>query len=115
MCNSSQSIFNKFKKKNSTTIRTIAELKRVVEELGKKEGIELIDVLTGDNLSNEKVDSYEMNSYIKDEIRIRKESRGLVIKFKVEELKYTTIDMISSIVSEIQMEIQDFHCTGVIA
>ena len=58
--------------------------------------------------------SYDINSYIKDEIRTGSTEKNLVLNFEAEKYDYITLDILSYIVGEIQYDFCDYKCIGVI-
>ena len=104
---------NKMLQKNYKNIRTFAELNRLansykVSNKLKLEEIEILDKLSGDSYS------YDFNCFIEDEIRLNSQQEIMVLKFSgANSLGYLKYDILSFIVSEIQLSFPEYLCKGV--
>ena len=108
------SIFDRLKLKCNTVIKSRNEIERIADSLGKKYGIKLIGINEYYEESEYEKISYDINSYIKDEIRTGSTEKNLVLNFEAEKYDYMTLDILSYIVGEIQYDFCDYKCIGVI-
>ena len=111
--NGIDSSFDRFKVQNNIIIRTKAEIMRIAELYGSKHNLKLIDMEISDYYERNN-DTYDINPFVRDEIRIRELSKSIILKFHVNEEDYLTKDILSFIVAEIQNRIVDFNCIGVL-
>jgi hypothetical protein len=96
-----------------TVIRTNAELHRLLSGYDISEYIQLdsMQIVSG-AVSGE---TYEVNNFLKDEIRDFTVSKSLLLKFKpLKRSSYITRDMMSFLVSQVQLVYPEFHCVGVL-
>ena len=107
------SSFDRFKIQNNIIIRTKAEIMRIAELYGNKYNLKLIDMEISDYYERSN-DTYDINPFVRDEIRIRELSKTIILKFHVNEEDYLTKDILSFIVAEIQNRIVDFNCIGIL-
>ena len=108
------SIFDRLKLKCNTVIKSRNEIERIADSLGKKYGIKLIGINEYYEEREYEKRSYDINSYIKDEIRTGSTEKKLILNFETEKYDYMTLDILSYIVGEIQYDFCDYKCVGVI-
>lgn len=93
-------------------IHTRAEMKRFFEKLSCK-NLELTDVEWKESDSVKELNTYSMDDFLSDEIRVGKHREILLLKFRSRgEKDYLTYDVMSYLVSRIQWEIPEFLCVG---
>lgn len=106
------SFINKYAQKQASLIRTKGEIIRIMNsfEASKYFEMEAIEVR---NNSNDIGMTYDMNSFIIDDIRIGNDKKVMKLKFRTNAgnhfMKY---DLLSFIVSEIQMYFPEYACEG---
>jgi len=96
-----------------TVIKTNAELRRLLAAYEVSEYIELdsVQVVSGAVTG----ETYEVNNFLKDEIRDLAVSKSLLLKFKpLKRNSYILRDVMSFLVSQVQLVYPEFHCVGVL-
>lgn len=94
-------------------IRTFGELERVANsfEIFNKyfslKSAKVIDFI-------EKIETYEVNDFINDEFRLKGQEKKLEIIVSCKKIDEYTIDILSFIISEIQLYFPEYKCVGVI-
>jgi hypothetical protein len=93
-------------------IKTFGELNRLVnsfEDLNdlKLEEVKILD--KGSNLES----TYDVNNFIEDEIRINTSKQIMELKFTSTMTDYLKYDLLSFIISEVQMYFPEYICKGV--
>lgn len=94
-------------------VKTGAELKRILSAYDVSGTVELdsVQVLSG-QVSGE---TYEVNDFLKDEIRDLAVSKSLLLKFKpLKRNSFILRDAMSFLVSQAQLIYPEFHCVGVL-
>lgn len=111
--NGIDSSFDRFKVQNNIIIRTKAEIMRIAELYGSNYNLKLIDMEISEycEINN---DTYDINPFVRDEIRMGELSKSIILKFRANEENYLTKDILSFIVAEVQNRIVDFNCIGVL-
>ena len=93
-------------------IHTKAEIKRFFEKLSCK-NMELTEIEWKESGSVEEMNTYSMDEFLADEIRVGKHREILLLKFRLRgEKDYLTYDVMSYLVSRIQWELPEFLCVG---
>lgn len=101
-------LFDRYK----NTIKTKTELERLIHAIGYKDyldfaGIEWVDKEIYDQ------ETYNMDYFIEDEIRVGKPHKSLVLKFKPQKQDhYLNRDIMSYIVTHVQHIFPEYHCIG---
>lgn len=96
-----------------TVIKTYAELHRLLAVYDVSQYIELdsVQVVSGAVTG----ETYEVNAFLQDEIRDLAVSKSLLLKFKPQKRNsYILRDVISFLVSQVQLIYPEFHCVGVL-
>jgi len=96
-----------------TVIKTSAELRRMLEgyEASKYLSFESAQIVWGEIPG----ESYEVNSFLKDEVRDVAVSKSLLLRFKPLKCEpYLLRDLMSFLVSQVQLVYPEFHCVGVL-
>ncbi|MHC1748116.1 MAG: hypothetical protein AB9856_06985 [Cellulosilyticaceae bacterium] len=110
------SFIEKLQSTTATTIKTKAELMRMVEAFEVGQYIQLQDVEVMDNSFQEGTvvsETYSMNPFIEDEIRDQSPRKKLVLLFTTQHLNLFIIrDILSFLVSEIQLYYPEYYCEG---
>ena len=109
----SEESIEKIQKKWNQSIKTKAELLRFIKGFDLEEYLEYLDCeITDESLTGE---TYDMNTFIEDEIRDRRAARKLILTFKAkadESRKWLIRDAASYIVSEVQRIYPEYECGG---
>ena len=104
---------NKLMQKNYKSIKTFAEINRLAQSFKVSERLKLeeIEILDKEAFNSY---SYDFNYFIEDEIRLNSQQEIMVLKFSASvSLGYLKYDMLSFIVSEIQLSFPEYLCKGV--
>lgn len=106
------SFAEKLNQKYGMVIKTKGELIRLIEGMGLQEYLEFDSYEISDEKSMVK-ETYPMNSFILDEIRDQNYQRAFIINMKaVQKDMFLTRDMLSYIVSEVQLQYPEYDCEG---
>jgi len=97
----------------SSRIGTKAEMRKLLTSFKVSEYVALSDLqFTGEKI---KGDSYDMNHFIMDEIRVPAFQKTLVLSFRAKKLDTFFIrDIISFLVSEVQTVYPQYRCVGIL-
>ena len=98
-------------------IRTKAAIEHYVGSLGFEQIAALVNIelLEEDSIKGQSPGTYNMNSFIDDEFRSTRQKAILKLSFKPKEQDYyLNTDMISYLVSQLQRELEEFHCIGIL-
>ena len=104
----------RFARRQGERVRTGGELARLIQGYGMEEyvayeGYEIEDVAG----TEESAETYSMNDFILDEIREREAVKRLVLLFrKKSELTFLLRDIMSFLVSEVQLIYGEYRCEG---
>ncbi|MGL5582632.1 MAG: hypothetical protein ACRDCE_16915 [Cetobacterium sp.] len=101
---------NKLKLEKDLRIRTVTELERILNSFSVFR--EYFSFITATVTEKEKCLGYEVNSFILDEFRLKGYQKNLKIKLKNLKRDEFTIDILSFIVSEIQIYFPEYKCIG---
>lgn len=103
---------NKLKLEKDLRIRTISELERILNSFSVfKEYFTFITAAVVDK-ENEDRTGYEVNPFILDEFRLKGYQKNLKIKLKTLRTDEFTIDILSFVISEIQIYFPEYRCIG---
>jgi len=94
-----------------TVIKTSAELRRLLEgyEASRFLKLESIQVVPGEVAG----ETYEVNGFLKDEVRDIAVSKSLLLRFKpLRRDTYIMRDLMSFLTSQVQLVYPEFHCVG---
>lgn len=104
---------NYHRRTNKRCIHTYAEVKRFISELGYDNYVQLTDIKYWGQKEKSAQQSYSMNVFLDDEIRISKQRPAMLFTFKAkEEAFYLNEDIMSYLVSAVQWELPEFECIG---
>ncbi len=94
-------------------IRTIAGAKKMVNNMGYDEYLELIDI--NQNLHEQEEETYECNEFMIDEIRNNITGPILYFEFRACDTdSFLTRDIMSYMVSQFQLMYPEFQCKGIL-
>ena len=106
---------NKFANKQSSIIRTKAEIFRIVESFDVSEYFDLQDVSIMNSVYQSS-ETYDLNSFILDDIRVGNDRKIMKLQFKSNNYNsFISYDLLSFIVSEVQMYFPEYECVGELA
>jgi len=108
-----ENYINKYAVNRSKVIRTKAEINRLANSFQILDKIKLDSVKIKEGKSTD-ADNYYYNKYIKDEIRLNKFKNIMLLKFTLMDKDNFQYDVLSFIVSEIQMYFPEYICKGVL-
>lgn len=103
--------------KSQRVIRTEAELRRLIGSFTAAQSLSLsrIAILPRSRQQEEQAACYEMNFFITDEVRRADYQNRLVLYFTVSDKNsFLNCDLVSFVVSEVQMYYPEYKCEGVI-
>lgn len=106
-----KSFINKFAQKNSQAIRTKGEIARIVNSFEVSKYFELTEIEIIDS-KPKRGTTYDMNYFIIDDIRVAKDKKVMNLKFKANKDSIIIYDLLSFIISEIQMYFPEYQCEG---
>lgn len=113
-----QSFSDILAQKSLRVIRTEAEIRRLLSSFAVSENIKLSHIeIKSDHAQFDGISdiSYEMNSFIQDEIRRPDCQHRLILHFVFsKQYDFLLLDRISFLVSEVQLYYPDYKCEGVI-
>jgi hypothetical protein len=96
-----------------TVIKTNAELHRILASYSVSGYVELVSVQVVSGFADG--ETYEVNNFLRDEIRDLAVSKSLLLKFRpLKRDSYLLRDAMSFLVSQAQMVYPEFHCVGVL-
>lgn len=112
-CNSRKTSFiNKFANKQTYIVRTKGEITRIINSFEFSKYFELQDIEIKSSDAAQKL-TYDMNFFITDDIRIGNDKKIMVLKFRQNNQKtFISQDILSFLVSEIQMYFAEYECVG---
>lgn len=100
-------------KVSKRSIRTIAEVKKYVSEMTNGKFVELQDV--NQKPHNQEDETYDCDEFIMDEIRNKNHAQELYFEFvSLDKESILTRDIMSYVVSQLQMVYPEYHCKGVL-
>lgn len=108
------SFINKFANKQSHIIRTKGEITRIINafECSKHFEVQDIEIKSSPDANSA---TYDMNSFITDDIRVGNDKKFMTIKFRRTSAEnFITNDLLSFLVSEVQMYFPEYQCEGVL-
>ncbi len=109
-----ESFINKFANRQSYVIRTKGEITRIINSFGYSKYFEMEDIEIR-SFSDANGQTYDMNFFITDDIRVGNDKKVMVIKFKRNAGEtFITNDLLSFVVSEVQMYFPEYKCEGVL-
>lgn len=107
------SFINNYVQKHPIAIRTKAEIFRILSafEVSRDYQLEAIEL----NFSQDtECFTYDMNFFISDDIRLANDKKIMTLKFKTSSDSFLRYDMISFLVSVVQMYFPEYECQGVL-
>ena len=105
---------NKMNSWGNYAVRTMAELRKFIKNLGYESYVKLIEVeKTSEHVRTQ--DTYLMDSFLKDELFFAGESMTLLFQFQAETAdNYLNRDILSYIMTRVQWEYPQFQCIGML-
>jgi hypothetical protein len=103
----------KFVQKQTALIRSRGEIHRIVNSLAASRHFELKSIALTDHQGHHGV-TYDLNYFIADDIRVANEKKFMILSFTIGDgaANFLVYDLLSFIVSEVQMYFPDYACVG---
>ena len=108
-----ESFIDNFSSRAGRVIRTIGEVYRIANSFEHAADLKLADVVM-DAGSDVHEESYELNFFVKDEIRKDKNKKIMKLIFTTGRMTPFTRDLMSFLVSEISLYFPEYRCVGVL-
>ncbi len=107
-----KNFINKFAHMQASIIRTKGEIKRIVNSLEASKYFEMEDIEIR-NSASARATTYDVNSFIVDDIRVGNDKKVMNLKFRTHlNDSFIVYDMLSFLVSEVQMYFPEYECEG---
>lgn len=103
---------NKLKLEKDLRIRTISELERILNSFSIFKRYFSFITATVMEKEIENYIGYDINTFILDEFRLKGYQKNLKIKLKILKKDEFTIDILSFVISEIQIYFPEYRCVG---
>lgn len=104
---------NKLSFKKPYTIKTKTELARVINSYKASKYLKFKDIKLEENHLNKFKQTYDLNDFIIDEIRDENIKRNFVLYFEpIDKNNYLNKDILSFLVSEVQLIYPEYECEG---
>ena len=95
-------------------MRNEAELKRIVKSYKALENkIIYKDYYITERKLENTLDHYDINGFLTDEFKLKGRKENLYIYFEIRERDYLTEDLLSFMMSDIQLMFPEYNCVGV--
>ncbi|MED4355006.1 normocyte-binding protein [Schinkia azotoformans] len=109
---SSNQFINMYARKKAIQVRTKSEIFRMVNSFDAAKYLKLVGVEVKNGNDDIEI-SYEMNTFIKDDIRAKADKQTMLLHFQPQVGRnYLTNDLMSFLTSEIQMSFPEYRCLG---
>lgn len=103
---------NKFAQIRSANVRTESEIVRIINSFEVSKDLELEQVEIKKPI-NEISETYNMNQFLTDNVRVERDKKVMLLKFRArDDSNFITRDIMSFLVSELQMHFPDYRCEG---
>ena len=106
-----ESFIDHFASRSGRVIRTIGEIHRLANLFVDTADLKLVDVDMNAR-SDATCETYHLNPFIKDEIRIDEDKKIIKLKFTTAEIMPHTRDVMSFLTSEIALYFPEYRCVG---
>ena len=94
-------------------IHTYAEVKRYISQLGYENYVELLDIKVQQEYINRNYETYGMDAFIEDEIRVSMSRPYMIFLFQAKDREcYLNQDVMSYLISKVQWQLPEFCCVG---
>ncbi|MCP1223055.1 hypothetical protein [Sebaldella sp. S0638] len=105
---------NSIRAESDVKMRSEAEVKRIIISFKALENkIIFKDYYMTDKELENTLECYDMNSFLTDEFKLKGRKENLYIYFEIKERDYLTEDLLSFIMSELQLKFHEYNCIGV--
>ncbi|MBD8498804.1 normocyte-binding protein [Paenibacillus arenosi] len=106
------SFIDRFARRQAIVVRAKAEIVRLIQTFEVSKGLELEEITIMER-SDEREQTYNMNPFISDHVRVERDKKIMRMKFRLHHTNnFTTSDVLSFIVSEVQMYFPEYKCEG---
>lgn len=106
-------VFGNRNQQSDSCIHTYAEVRRYIAGLGFEEYMELLDIRVEQEYAGRSCETYSMDDFIEDEIRVSTSRPYMVFIFQAKDRQsYLNQDVMSFLVSKVQWQLPEFNCVG---
>jgi len=105
------SFMDHFASRSGRVIRTLGEIYRLANSFVDVADLKLVDVEMGAQY-DDVYETYALNSFIKDEIRMDEDKKIMKLKFTTGNITVFTRDVMSFLTSEIALYFPEYRCVG---
>ncbi|TVX94542.1 normocyte-binding protein [Paenibacillus agilis] len=106
------SFIDRFARRQAISVRSKADVIRLIHTFEVSRGMELEHIAILDH-SDGQEHTYNMNPFISDNIRVERDKKIMRMTFKPKEARsFSASDVLSFIVSEVQMYFPEYKCEG---
>ena len=105
-----ESFVDNFANSTGRIVRTTAEIHRIVNLFVDAADLKLVDIRV--DVEDESYETYPLNLFVKDEIRIDDSKKIMKLKFTTAEMTPFTRDIMSFLTSEISLYFPEYRCVG---
>lgn len=109
----SSSFINNYAQRYSVAVRTKAEILRIIGAFDISRHFEL-ETIELNACPEVEYFTYDMNFFIHDDIRLSNDKKIMTLKFKALTDDFLRYDLLSFLVSEVQMFFPEYECRGVL-
>lgn len=106
-----ESFIDNFANRTGRVVRTLGEIYRIAHSFAYIDNLKLSDIKINDQ-NKEQYETYELNPFLKDEIRANDHKKIMKLEFTAENKTPFTRDMMSFITSEIALYFPEYKCVG---
>jgi len=106
-----ESFIDNYASRTSCVVRTKGEIYRLANLFVDATDLKLVDIDINERKSGTH-ETYGLNSFVKDEIRIDEDKKVMKLKFATEKISPFTRDIMSFITSEIALYFPEYRCVG---
>ena len=106
-----ESFIDNYANRVGRVVRTIGEIHRIVNLFIDAAELQLVDIEIG--AKSERIcETYDLNSFVKDEIRVDEDKKIMKLKFTTAKTTPFTRDLMSFLTSEIALYFPEYRCVG---
>ncbi|HHZ20087.1 MAG TPA: normocyte-binding protein [Firmicutes bacterium] len=109
-----RSFINRYAQRQAALIRTKGDIIRIINSFAISQYFKLIEIEIADRSTGDAV-TYDLNYFLADDIRISNDKKVMKLKFATDgRAGFITHDLLSFLVSEVQMYFPEYTCEGVL-
>jgi len=106
-----ESFIDNFASRTGRVVRTFGEIHRLANSFTDTTPLRLVDIVMDVEFDGV-FETYELNSFIKDEIRSNENKKIMKLRFMTDEITVFTRDIVSFLTSEIALYFPEYRCVG---